>query len=88
VRRVHAQCRGEGCHTCFGSGFKGRVGLFELLTVDEKTRERIAENATATGIRMAARDSGMRSLMQEGERLAASGLSTRAEVERVVWGLE
>jgi general secretion pathway protein E len=88
VRRVHAGCRGEGCQACFSSGFRGRVGLFELLVVDERARERIAESASASGIRLAARESGMRSLMQEGERLAASGLSTREEVERVVWGLE
>jgi general secretion pathway protein E len=88
VRRVHAACSGARCDACFGSGYKGRVGLFELLVVDEGVRERIAAGATASAIRGAARAASMRSLQAEGERLVADGVSTREEVERVVWGLE
>lgn len=98
VRRVHAACGGAGCHSltaagagdvaggCFGTGYQGRVGLFELLTVHEGVRERISRGATAAEIRAAARASGMRTLVEEGRRLIAAGLTTEAEVLRVVHG--
>jgi general secretion pathway protein E len=88
VRKRHASCEGAGCDACFGSGYQGRVGLFELLVVDEQVRERIGAGKPASVIRSAARARGMRSLQAEGERLVEEGRSTQAEVERVVWGLE
>ncbi len=84
VRRSCAACSGAGCETCFDSGLRGRVGLFELLIVTSALRKLIATNATADTIRDAARAAGMRTLRQEGERLVSAGLTSEIEVARVV----
>lgn len=93
VRRVHAKCRGDGCgvaapgeESCFGSGYKGRLGLFELLTVGESLRELMTRGGTASQIRTAARAGGMRTLVEEGRRMVAAGLTREEEVLRVVHG--
>jgi general secretion pathway protein E len=86
VRRVHDSCGGGGCDACFASGYLGRTGLFELLQVDEPTREAIARGSTASVVRDAARAAGMRTLIEEGNRLVAEGSTTEAEVRRVVLG--
>ncbi len=87
VRRVHAACRGEGCDGeggCFGTGLRGRTGLFELLLVDEPIRELITRGASASQIRNAARAAGMRTLGEEGQRLVREGITTAVEAARVV----
>jgi len=88
VRTLHTSCEGRGCDGCFGTGYLGRVGLFELFVVDEQVREQIGSGSTASVIRASARERGMRSLQAEGERLVEERRTTRTEVERVVWGLE
>jgi len=86
VRRVHTSCSGGGCEACFHSGFLGRIGLFELLQANESVRDLISAGSTASAIRDAARATGMRSLMDEGDRLIRECLTTEAEVRRVVLG--
>lgn len=83
VRRVHQECDGNGCEACFGSGLLGRVGLFELLVVNEALRERIAAGITASALRSEARAGGMRTLQDEGRRLIEAGITTPLEVARV-----
>jgi len=87
VRRVHAGCDGRGCAACFGAGLLGRIGVFELLAVDDGLRDLVARAEPAAAIRAAARAGGMRTLEEEGERLIAGGLTTREEVVRVVQGV-
>jgi len=84
VRRLHRVCEGGGCAECFGTGFQGRVGIFELLVVDEEIERRIASGDDVASIRSGARRAGMRSLREEGERLVAAGVTTAVEVARVV----
>ncbi len=88
VRRCHASCAGRGCNVCLHSGFAGRVGVFELLTVDDGLRDRVVRGATGADLRTAARAAGMRSLMDEGRRLSELGVTTMLEVERVISGTE
>jgi len=83
VRRVHRQCEGEGCDACYGSGLLGRVGLFELLVVNEAMRERIAAGITASALRAEAKAAGMRTLHDEGQRLIKANITTPLEVARV-----
>ncbi|CAK9112216.1 Type II secretion system protein HxcR, partial [Durusdinium trenchii] len=83
VRRVHQACDGKGCESCYGSGLLGRIGLFELLVVSEPIRERIAAGITASALRKAAREAGMRTLQDEGRRFVESGVTTPLEVARV-----
>jgi len=88
LRKMHASCGGAGCETCLHSGFRGRVGAFELLIVSDRIRERIGAGADDAEIRELARRSGMRTLMDEGARLVHEGTTTTVEVQRVIQGLE
>jgi general secretion pathway protein E len=86
----HGGCGGVegGCEGCFGTGFKGRTGLFELLVVDERIRELISANAALSAIRSAARltTPPLRTLAEDGERLVQAKKTSAFEVQRVVQG--
>lgn len=84
VRRIHPDCSGEGCTACLRSGYQGRVGLFELLVVDEPMREAIGHGATAQRLRELAKAAGTRSLHAIASDLVASSVTTEAEVRRVL----
>ncbi len=84
VRRVHTPCAGLGCAECLRTGFKGRTGVFELLIVDSAIRGLIHTRAPATQIKSAAQAGGMITLRAFGEDLARRGLTTLAEVSRVI----
>ncbi|MEW6741432.1 MAG: GspE/PulE family protein [Planctomycetota bacterium] len=84
VRLLHLDCGGKGCEGCFGTGLLGRTGLFELLLVTEEIRSLIGKRADLAAIRSVAQERGMRSLLDEGRHLVASGRTTSLEVERVV----
>lgn len=86
VRTLHAPCEGRGCAECMTTGFRGRTGLFELLVIDEQIRELVATNAPLARLREMARQGGMRTLQEDGERLVAAGRTTVDEVRRVVQG--
>jgi type II secretory ATPase GspE/PulE/Tfp pilus assembly ATPase PilB-like protein len=86
VRLIHQACQGRGCEECFGSGFRGRTGLFELFTVDEPARQLIAERASLDALRVHARQRGMRTLHEDGLSLVEKGLTSLAEVQRIVHG--
>jgi len=75
--------RGVGCRQCQGSGYLGRTGIFEVMTVSEAIRAMILERASASQIRRQAAAEGMMSLREDGWRLVKSGKTTLAEVLRV-----
>jgi general secretion pathway protein E len=75
--------RGTGCDECLQTGYYGRLGLFELLVVDDEVRRLILERADATAIREAGRRAGLTTLREDGARKAAAGLTTCEEVLRV-----
>jgi general secretion pathway protein E len=78
------QCyTGRGCEHCFGSGYTGRVGIFELMELDDGIRQLIMKNEDAVAITNAARRIGMRNLREDGWSKVASGLTTADEVMRV-----
>jgi type II secretory ATPase GspE/PulE/Tfp pilus assembly ATPase PilB-like protein len=78
--------RGKGCSGCLGSGYKGRVGIIEVLTLSPKIKELILRGAQEAEIREAARREGMRTLRENGIRLARDGVTTIDEVVRVTVG--
>jgi general secretion pathway protein E len=79
--------RGKGCEHCDGTGFYGRMGLYELLVVDDEMRSLIQRTAEAGPIRELARSKGMRLLRESGWDAVISGASTVEEVRRVTrWG--
>ncbi|MGE4490511.1 MAG: GspE/PulE family protein [Kiritimatiellales bacterium] len=79
--------RGRGCEHCDGTGFYGRMGLYELMIVDDELRALIQHTAEAGPIRELARKKGMRLLRESGWDAIISGASTIEEVRRVTrWG--
>ena len=78
--RLH---RGTGCRACRGTGFRGRVGLFELLVVGDPLRELIARGGTRAELRGLALEQGMVPLKSDGWRKVEAGLTTVEEVLRV-----
>lgn len=80
--------RGAGCSTCFGSGYKGRHGLYEFMTVNNAIKKQIVTSPDALDLRRIALDNGMVSLFEHGRELAKQGVTTVAEVLRVTRGME
>jgi type II secretion system protein E len=75
---------GTGCPECRGVGFRGRSGLFEMLTVDDAVRQMIVNRSPSMDIRHhAQRVQGMRTLLQDGRRRTLAGETTVKEVLRV-----
>jgi general secretion pathway protein E len=75
--------RGAGCEHCFGTGYRGRVGIFELMELNEDLRSSIMRNEDASIITAIARRHGMRNLREDGWQKVASGVTTADEVIRV-----
>jgi len=74
--------KGEGCKTCNGTGYKGRVGLYEVMEITEEVQELILVGASAREIRKKAIEEGMLSLRQSGLIKIKSGVTTLDEVLR------
>jgi type II secretory ATPase GspE/PulE/Tfp pilus assembly ATPase PilB-like protein len=81
VQRVF---RSAGCPRCLHTGFAGRRGMFELLTVTDAIRDAIGRNPTPGDVHRSLEGTKFVRLMQSGYRLAAEGITTMDEVERVV----
>jgi type II secretory ATPase GspE/PulE/Tfp pilus assembly ATPase PilB-like protein len=75
--------RGRGCHDCRGTGFRGRLGIFELLKMSGTICDLVLTKAPDVRIRDAARLNGMVSLRGECLELVARGETTLEEVLRV-----
>ncbi len=75
--------RGKGCNSCQKSGFRGRVGIYEMLIVDSRVREMIFANTAAQEIRKYAMSNGMTTLYQDGIAKVLKGFTTFDEVYRV-----
>jgi len=72
--------RGRGCPSCDGSGFRGRIGLFEVMLVDGPLRESIAPGISEARLRELARESGMKTLFEDGMEKVSNGVTTLEEV--------
>jgi general secretion pathway protein E len=75
--------RGRGCDECFGHGTKGRIGIYELLAVDQELCSMIIRRESAGAIKEYALAHGMQTLRDDGLRKVAAGLTTIEEVLRV-----
>jgi len=74
--------RGEGCDACNQTGYRGRIGLYEVMEVTEELRELILVGASALELRRKAVEDGMISLRQSGLQKIAAGVTTIEEVVR------
>jgi type IV pilus assembly protein PilB len=74
--------KGEGCKTCSGTGYKGRVGLYEVMDISEEIQELILVGASAREIKRKAVEEGMLTLRHSGLVKIKNGLTTLEEVLR------
>ena len=74
--------RGEGCDRCNRTGYKGRVGLYEVMEVNEQLREMILVGSSALELRRKAVDEGMITLRRSGLMKVTEGVTTIEEVAR------
>jgi len=78
--------KGKGCAACSDSGYKGRMGIFELLIFDEDIRSLILERAPVAALRAQAVANGMRPLREDGLRLVFAGKTTCEELVTITSG--
>ena len=76
-----------GCMRCGGTGFRGRVGLYEVMVVTDEVRHLVVERAGIPAISAAAAASGMRTMRQDGIEKVRQGLTSLLEVTRVTTGV-
>jgi type II secretory ATPase GspE/PulE/Tfp pilus assembly ATPase PilB-like protein len=84
MRLTCKKCGGVSCEACNKTGYKGRTGMFEMLTVNSTIKELIAKGAPDYEIKAAAIANGMVPLEAMGEQKVKEGLTTKQEVSRVV----
>jgi type IV pilus assembly protein PilB len=75
--------KGEGCNICNGSGYKGRLALYEVMPITESLKDLITKEATTQEIKEQARKEGMKTLREVGLMKVKQGLTTIEEVSRV-----
>ncbi|MBO4345748.1 MAG: type II/IV secretion system protein [Victivallales bacterium] len=92
VRRICPKCGGTGksqeepgrrCRNCSGSGYRGRVAIFELMQINDEIRAAINAHKDTTEITAIARRHGMRTLREDGELKVKNGMTSESEVTRV-----
>jgi general secretion pathway protein E len=76
----------QGCPACDSTGYRGRTGIYELITLDDDLRRLIHDRASEQDLRAHALSHGMRSLRDDGLRLAAAGVISLEEAVRVTRG--
>ncbi len=77
----------DGCSRCGGSGYRGRVGLYEVMSVDERVRTLVLEHGSVDEIAIAAEQGGMVRLREDGMQKVRAGLTSIAEIERMTSSL-
>ncbi|MCI0538984.1 MAG: GspE/PulE family protein [Verrucomicrobiales bacterium] len=86
TEQINAQYyRGTGCEECRGTGYRGRIGVFELLAINPELRELILQRRSSAEIKAAARKS-MTTMQEDAVRKAAAGITTLEEILRAVSG--
>lgn len=75
--------KGKGCNYCQKKGYRGRLGIYELMMVTAKIRELIFKNASSIELRKMAQSQGMRTLYLDGVEKVMKGITTLEEVYRV-----
>ena len=83
VRKYCTAYHGKGCEACGRTNYQGRIGVFELLIVDDAIRAQIHGQAPEADIRAQALSGGMTLMRDDGARLVEQGITSREEVLRV-----
>jgi len=82
IKEKNVFYHGKGCKNCKCTGYKGRIGIYELLIMSEKIREMVLERTSADVIRKAAQEAGMKVLREDGIKKALEGVTSIEEVIR------
>jgi len=77
--------RGRGCEACKGTGYKGRVGIYELMVVDDQLRDLILKKSSSYDIRACAIENGMKTLKEDALEKILLGMTTLEEALRVIY---
>ncbi|HSI06908.1 MAG TPA: type II secretion system protein GspE, partial [Myxococcota bacterium] len=75
--------RGKGCPNCLNTGYRSRIGIYELMLPTDEVRQLILQNVDANSIKKKAMTQGMRTLREDGARKVLVGMTSSAEVLRV-----
>ena len=75
--------KGAGCNKCFDTGYRGRIGIYELMPMNEEIRDMIYHRESAGNIKKKALEFGMKTLRMDGVRKVVGGTTTIAEVLRI-----
>jgi len=75
--------KGEGCDNCLGTGFKGRIAIYEIMEIDEEMRAVISKQPESMAVKEKALEKGMRTLIQDGLLKVVKGVTTVEEVLQV-----
>ena len=78
--------KGDGCADCNATGYRGRMGIFEIFVINEEIQKMIYENAGTARLRAKGRSLGMRTMREDGARKVTSGLTTIEEVVSITVG--
>jgi general secretion pathway protein E len=90
LRRSCRNCAGSGrtdrgvCEVCFGTGYKGRLAAYEIMTMDDELRALTAERADAVKLYEKAKEKGFKPMREDAMEKAAKGLTDEAEIYRVL----
>jgi len=77
--------RGAGCDNCRNTGYRGRIGIYELMRINDEIRELVTRRAPLADVREAAKANGMSELKEDGLQKVLQGVTTPDEVMRVVF---
>ena len=78
--------KGDGCAGCNATGYRGRMGIFEIFVINEEIQKMIYDGAGSAKLRDKARSSGMRTMREDGTRKVTAGLTTIEEVVSITVG--
>jgi type IV pilus assembly protein PilB len=71
---------GRGCSKCNGTGYRGRIGVFEIMVFNDEIRDLVMNQASTAVLRVAAQKNGMKLLRDNGMKLIYDGITTIDEV--------
>jgi type IV pilus assembly protein PilB len=74
--------KGAGCKRCNNSGYRGRIGIFEMLLLNSQLRDLAFNRAPTTQVRAAAKAAGMRTLLEDGRLKVLAGMTTAEDLLR------
>ncbi|MDP8212755.1 MAG: ATPase, T2SS/T4P/T4SS family [Candidatus Zapsychrus exili] len=83
IRTICCECKGEGCKSCLETGYKGRIGIYELMVPNEEIKQLMMDRASMESIYKASVSSGMKSLRDDGMDKVEKGVTRKEEVLRV-----